>query len=94
MGALLAIAVAAAYLAAVHWLVRHAPGLWMRLLVVLAAIPIPSADTIYGRLKLREFCAEEGGMKIFRTVRNVLTACRRNEADAPSAHATGNPILM
>ena len=71
MGALLALVLSVAYLWLAYWLFRRATRPWIKLVVVCVAVLLPTADAVYGRLKLREMCAEEGGLNILKQVRNV-----------------------
>ena len=45
--------------------------LWAKGLVLLAALLIPTADAVYGRYKLKQMCAAEGGLKVYRVVEDV-----------------------
>jgi hypothetical protein len=44
---------------------------WVKGLVLVPVILLPTADAVYGRYKLKQMCAEEGGTKIYRTIDNV-----------------------
>jgi hypothetical protein len=44
---------------------------WAKGLVLLAALLIPTADAVYGRYKLKQMCAAEAGLKVYRVAHNV-----------------------
>lgn len=71
MGGLLVLALIGLYLWAAHKLVRRTPPIWGKALIVIAAILIPTADAVYGRYKLKEMCAADGGLRINRVVEGV-----------------------
>lgn len=71
MGGLLVLVLAGLYLWIVYVVVRKVPQVWGKALAVVVAALIPTADAVYGRIKLKHLCETEGGMKIFRTVENV-----------------------
>lgn len=48
-----------------------AKPLWAKGLVLLAALLIPTADAVYGRIKLQQMCKAEGGLKVYRVAENV-----------------------
>lgn len=48
-----------------------AKPLWAKGLVLLAALLIPTADAVYGRYKLKQMCAAEAGLKVYRVAENV-----------------------
>jgi len=45
--------------------------LWAKGLVLLVALLLPTADAVYGRHKLKQMCAAEGGLKVYRVAENV-----------------------
>lgn len=45
--------------------------IWVKGLVLLAAFLIPTADAVYGRYKLKQMCAAEGGLKVYRVAEGV-----------------------
>jgi hypothetical protein len=45
--------------------------LWVKGLILLAALLIPTADAIYGRIKLQQMCKTEGGLKVYRVAQGV-----------------------
>ncbi len=68
MGGLLILFLIGLYVWGAYKIVRWTPPVWGKALVVIAAILIPTADAVYGRYKLKEMCAAEGGLRIFRVV--------------------------
>lgn len=44
---------------------------WAKGLVLLAALLIPTADAVYGRYKLKQMCAAEAGLKVYRVAEHV-----------------------
>lgn len=71
MGGLLVLVLAGLYLWIVFVAVRKVPKAWGKALALLVAVSIPTADAVYGRIKLKHLCETEGGMKIFRMVEGV-----------------------
>jgi hypothetical protein len=71
MGALLAFAAAAVYVWLAYRLARRSRRPWVKAAIVSAAVLIPTSDAVYGRLKLKQLCQEQGGMKVFKEARNV-----------------------
>lgn len=49
----------------------RAKPIWVKGLVLLAALLIPTADAVYGRYKLKQMCAAEGGLKVYRVAYGV-----------------------
>lgn len=45
--------------------------LWAKGLVLLTALLIPTADAVYGRYKLKQMCAAEAGLKVYKVAHNV-----------------------
>ena len=45
--------------------------LWAKGVVLLVALLLPTADAVYGRYKLKQMCAAEGGLKVYRVAENV-----------------------
>lgn len=45
--------------------------LWAKAIVLILALLIPSADAIYGRYKLKQMCAAEAGLKVYRVEEHV-----------------------
>lgn len=52
-------------------LVAKAPTLKYKIVALLAVLLIPSADAIYGRIKLHQMCEADGGLRIFKVEHNV-----------------------
>lgn len=71
MGGLLILFLIGLYVWGATKIVRRTPPIWGKALVVVAAVLIPTADAVYGRYKLKEMCAAEGGLRIFRVVEGV-----------------------
>ena len=71
MGGLLILFLAGLYIWGTNKLVRRIQPIWGKALIVIAAILIPTADAVYGRYKLKEMCAAEGGLHIYRVVEGV-----------------------
>ena len=71
MGALLILVLFIAYLVISIWVIAKVKPRWGKWVALLIAVLIPTADAVYGRMKLKALCATEGGMKIFRTVEGV-----------------------
>ena len=70
MGGLLVLVLAGLYLWIVFVAVRKVPKAWGKALALLVAVSIPTADAVYGRIKLKHLCETEGGMRIIRKVGN------------------------
>jgi len=64
MGGLAVLLLLGFYLWGAYKIVRLAKPRWAKALVILVVILIPTADAVYGRIKLRQMCAAEGGFKI------------------------------
>jgi hypothetical protein len=71
MGGLLVLALIAGYVWGVSKLFRRVHPWWAKALVIIAAILIPTVDAVYGRIKLKQMCATEGGLHIYRVVERV-----------------------
>lgn len=71
MGGLLILALLLGYVWLVWFICKKTPTIWAKALVLLIAVLAVSADAIYGRLKLKQMCEQEGGLKIYETVENV-----------------------
>ncbi|MEO8628243.1 MAG: hypothetical protein ABI612_09100 [Betaproteobacteria bacterium] len=68
MGALLILFLAGVYVWVGVRLLRSFSTLAGKLVTLLVLILIPSADGIYGRIKLKQMCEAQGGLKILRPV--------------------------
>lgn len=44
---------------------------WAKGLVLLAALLVPTADAVYGRYELKQMCATEAGLKVYRVAHGV-----------------------
>lgn len=71
MGGLLILFLIGLYVWGTYKIVRRTPPQWGKALIVIAALLIPTADAVYGRYKLGEMCAAEGGLHIYRVVEDV-----------------------
>lgn len=71
MGGLLVLFLIGLYVWVAYKVVRRARPIWGKALIVVVAILIPTADAVYGRYKLMEMCAAEGGLRIYRVVEGV-----------------------
>ena len=71
MGGLLVLALIAGYIWGAAKLFKKVGPYWAKVLVVIAAILIPTADAVYGRIKLKQMCEAEGGLHIYRVVEGV-----------------------
>jgi hypothetical protein len=52
-------------------LVAKAPTLNYKIVALLAVLLIPTADAIYGRIKLNQMCKADGGLKVYQVAHNV-----------------------
>ncbi|MBI5791979.1 MAG: hypothetical protein HZA63_10930 [Rhodocyclales bacterium] len=71
MGWILVLALIAGYLWGATKLVKNTQPYWKKALLVVTAILIPTADAVYGRIKLKQMCEAEGGLHIYRVVEGV-----------------------
>lgn len=71
MGGLLVLALIGAYGWGAAKLFKQIDQYWAKALVVVAAILIPTADAVYGRIKLKQMCEAEGGLHVYRVVEGV-----------------------
>lgn len=71
MGGLLVLVLIAGYISGTAKLFKYVGPYWAKALVVLAAILLPTADAVYGRIKLKQMCEAEGGLHIYRVVEGV-----------------------
>lgn len=81
MGGLLVLLLAGLYLWIVYVAIRKVPKVWGKALALVVAVLIPTADAVYGRIKLKQLCETEGGMKIFKTVEGVEGFYAENSDD-------------
>lgn len=52
-------------------LVAHVPTLKYKLVALLTVLLIPTADAVYGRYKLKQMCAVEAGLKVYKVAHGV-----------------------
>lgn len=68
MGGLLVLTLIAAYIWGTAKFVKSVSKFWQKALIVVAEILIPTADAVYGRIKLKQMCEAKGGLHIYRVV--------------------------
>lgn len=56
------------YIAATVWVVKKQKSIHNKIIVLVIALLIPSADAIVGRIYLYHLCDTEGGLKVYRVV--------------------------
>lgn len=66
MGGLAYFFIVGLYVAAVIFVVKRIPMRWGKALTAVVFLLIPTADAIYGRIKLQQLCEADGGLKVFR----------------------------
>lgn len=71
MAGLFLIVLIGGYIFLAWWAIQKPRALWMKALLILAFVLIPTADEIYGRSKLNRLCENEGGLKVYATVDGV-----------------------
>jgi len=71
MGGLLILFLVGLYLWIAYKVVRRVSPVWGKVLAIVVVVLIPTADAIYGRIKLKQMCAVEGGIKVYKTVEGV-----------------------
>lgn len=71
MGGLAVLFLLGLYLVLTIVAIIKAKPLWAKGLVLLAALIIPTADAVYGRYKLKQMCATEAGLKVYRVAHGV-----------------------
>lgn len=71
MGGLAALFFIGLYIAIAYWVFKRCGGSNVRWLVLAVAVLIPSGDAVVGRLYLKQLCAEEGGLKVYRVAEHV-----------------------
>lgn len=71
MGGLLVLFLLGFYVWGAYKIVRWIKPVWGKALVLVAVLLIPTADAVYGRIKLKQMCETEGGLKIFRIAEGV-----------------------
>lgn len=65
---------------------------WAKGLALLAALLIPTADAVYGRIKLQQMCKAEGGLKVYRVAQGV-EGFMASTADADSLNKYGYQFM-
>jgi hypothetical protein len=71
VGGLFILFLAAIYFCLSLWLILIVKPWWLKPVVLLVLVLIPTADAVYGRIKLKEICAKEMGLRVYRSVENV-----------------------
>ena len=71
MGGLAVLFLLSIYIIITVVLVIKVKGLPYKAVALLVMLLIPTADAIYGRYKLKQMCAAEGGLKIYRVAHGV-----------------------
>lgn len=71
MGGLLVLFLLGVYVWIAYKAVRWTRPRWGKVLLVLAFVLVPTADAVHGRIRLKQLCEAEGGLRIYRTVEGV-----------------------
>jgi hypothetical protein len=72
MGGLAVLVICAAYVGVALWLsLKMIKPRWGKVIALIVFVLLPTADGYYGRIKLKQMCAEEGGLKRYKTVEGV-----------------------
>lgn len=71
MGGLFILFLLGLYIWGAYKIVRWIRPVWGKAFVVVAVLLIPTADAVYGRIRLKHMCEAEGGLKIYKTVEGV-----------------------
>lgn len=71
MGGLAILLIVVLYIALAVWLVVRAKGWWRRSVVGLIAFLLPTADGYLGRKYVEHLCAKDGGLQVYRVVKDV-----------------------
>lgn len=71
MAGLLLLVLLAGYVVLFVYIFKRIRPVWAKVLAFLLFALIPTADAFYGRMKLRDLCAKEGGLKVYRTAMDV-----------------------
>lgn len=56
---------------------------WFKAVVIIVALLIPTADAIYGRIKLKRMCEAEAGLRVYRVAEHV-----KGVADETTSYAS------
>lgn len=71
MGGLAVLAILGLYIFLANKVFRVAKTTLAKVITLLLILLIPTADAIYGRIKLQQMCKAEGGLKVFRVAHGV-----------------------
>ncbi len=71
MAGLLVFGLIGLYAWGAYKIVRRVNRWWGKLFAISIVILVPTADAVYGRVKLKQMCEVEGGLKIYRVVSGV-----------------------
>lgn len=71
MGGLGVLVMVGLYLFISYKIVKYAKRAWLKAAVLIVMLLIPTADAIYGRIKLKHMCEAEAGLKVYRVVHHV-----------------------
>lgn len=71
MGGLAILLIVVLYITLAAWLVVRAKGWWRKAAVGLIAFALPTADGYFGRKYVEHLCAKDGGLKVYRVVKDV-----------------------
>lgn len=72
MGGLAVLVICATYVGGALWLsLKLIKPRWGKVIALIVFALIPTVDGYYGRIKLKQMCAEEGGLKIYKVVEAV-----------------------
>lgn len=71
MGGLGFLFVVALYIFVAYKVVAAMERRWIKAVAIIVVLLIPTADAIYGRIKLRNMCEAEAGLKVFRVAEHV-----------------------
>lgn len=71
MGGLAILLIVVLYITLAVWLIVRANGWWRKAAVGLIAFVLPTADGYFGRKYVEHLCAKDGGLKVYRVVKDV-----------------------
>jgi len=72
MGGLGVLVVCVAYIGGALWLsLKMIKPRWGKVIALIVFVLLPTADGYYGRIKLKQMCAQESGLKIYRVAEGV-----------------------
>ena len=72
MGGLAVLFLLSIYIVITVVLVIKVKGLPYKAVALLVMLLIPTADAVYGRYKLKQMCAAEAGLKVYKVAHNVM----------------------